>query len=269
MNGRSTAARGPQGTSAAALRWLTLGTALMLLGRAWQYAFWESPWSEMVAWLGPILGLAAVLLAATLVWQRPSTPLLWLAAWLLLWQVGAKVADHGWRWVDGLEHTLAWSTPLLLWAARQSLSRWSLAAKVAVAATFTGHGLFALGWPYPTPPHFVFMTQSILGVTQETALGFLRLAGSLDLVVSVAMFLPQTSRLALAYAVFWGSLTALARPLAYVATESLLEDLHRWAMEMLWRLPHALVPGALWLQMRATTIAMATEGCSSPGHEGP
>jgi hypothetical protein len=223
---------------------------MLLLGRGWQYIFWATPWSTPGPWLGVVLGLGAGWLGWHLLRGRSANSWLGLVGLVLLAHLGWKVAEHGWRWVDAIEHTLAWSTPLLLWACLSNLSRWSLAAKLAIAATFTGHGLFALGWPYPTPAHFVFMTQSILGVDTDTALGFLRVAGSLDLVVSVAIFLPKVSRPALIYAVIWGSLTALARPMAYVAADSWLADLHRWAMEMLWRLPHALVPLALWYRGR-------------------
>jgi hypothetical protein len=189
-----------------------------------------------------------LLVTLSLVWRQGEKMglLLGLSAALLLLHLGWQVALHGWRWVDALEHTLAWSTPLLLWAVYRGIAGWSLAAKVAVAATFTGHGLFALGWPYATPPHFFFMTQSILGVSQESARVILQVAGTFDLVVSIGTFVPQIARLALLYAVFWGSLTALARPLAYVELESLLPDLHRWLMECIWRLPHALVPLALF-----------------------
>lgn len=232
------------------LMWLGWGTIMLLLGRGWQYVFWATPWSAWWPWLGIILGLGGWWLSWRLLWGFSADVGLGVVGLILLVHLGWKVAEHGWRWVDALEHTLAWSTPLLLWGYWRRLPRRSYLARLAVAATFTGHGLFALGWPYATPPHFVFMTQSILGVSTNTALGLLRVAGSLDLLVSLAIFVPRVWRLALIYAVIWGSLTALARPMAYVTTESLLPDLHRWVMEMLWRLPHALVPLALWHETR-------------------
>lgn len=203
-------------------------------------------WSPFAPWLGGALALVwLTTLSSLLSTQLPRRPLLLASGLTLLGFMSWQVAYKGSPLPDWLEHTLSWSTPLLLWVALRQPTRWPLLAKMAIAATFTGHGLYALGWPAPTPPHFLFMTQQTLSLSVPDATALLRIAGGLDLLVSLGLFLPRVSRLALGYAVLWGSLTALARPVAYVALETVGPDLHRWAMELVWRMPHALVPLAL------------------------
>ncbi|MEO1448216.1 MAG: hypothetical protein AAFV07_01745, partial [Bacteroidota bacterium] len=129
-------------------------------------------------------------------------------------------------------------------------TRWELWSKIAIALTFTGHGLYALGLPYATPSGFFVMTQEILGLTAAQAQIFLQIAGGLDLIVLVALFIPPLARSALFYATFWGLVTAFARSLAFVDWEaSWLENL-RWLSETIVRLSHGLIPLALWFALK-------------------
>jgi hypothetical protein len=185
---------------------------------------------------------------------------------MLLAQMLLQVATQGFRLPDLMEHTLGWASPWLLLLAASGHQAWPLLARIAVALTFTGHGLFALGWPWPLPPHFGYMTTRITGLTPEGAQWLLRLAGSLDLLVSVGIFMPRLAKPALVYAIIWGGLTALARPTAYVLWPSFWPDLHRWGMEMAWRLPHALVPLAiLRLYLSAPNHVKAEESAPDGG----
>lgn len=116
------------------------------------------------------------------------------------------------------------------------------AAQVAVVMVFAGHGLYALGYHWPTPANFFGMTSIILHVESETARIFLRAAGTLDLLVCIGLFIPLLRRASAGYAAVWGLLTALARPVAGMST-----DLNYWAAdqfvhEAVLRAPHFMIP---------------------------
>ena len=113
--------------------------------------------------------------------------------------------------------------------------------KIAIALTFTCHGLYAAGY-YPRPGQFVDMTINILHTSEKNAILFLNIAGLLDFAISILIFIPKFSRMALIYAVVWGGLTALARLVANFYWENLEHTFGFWFWEMLYRAPHALIP---------------------------
>jgi hypothetical protein len=84
-----------------------------------------------------------------------------------------------------------------------------------IAATFAAHGLYALGF-YPIPGHFLDMTMVSTGLNRQSAEVVLMAAGTADLVVFFALFIPQTRKLALIYCIIWGILTTSARFTTYV-----------------------------------------------------
>jgi len=137
------------------------------------------------------------------------------------------------------EHGISVGIPLAIAIWLQSPQSAYKFLRVLLAMTFLGHGLYALGWPEPQPPHFIWMTTELLGISQRAAGQFLLLAGVLDMLVVIGVFgSERIRRIALWYAMVWGILTAIARPLAYVEWETLSEDLWRWLPEMIIRLPH-------------------------------
>ena len=88
----------------------------------------------------------------------------------------------------------------------------------------------------------------MLYVNEPIAIQILQVAGVLDFVLAVLIFIPgKAARWALAYAVLWGLATSVARVWANVYWEFPLESLHQWLFESVMRLPHALIPLALWL----------------------
>jgi hypothetical protein len=126
--------------------------------------------------------------------------------------------------------------------------------KIAIALTFSAHGLYATGF-YPQPGVFVDMFISILHVSEPVAVKMLFLAGILDFVVSVALFVPLLAKYALLYAALWGGLTAVARTWANFYFDFPLSSLHQNLYETLYRLPHLLVPLAAFyivLHLRKT-----------------
>ncbi len=115
--------------------------------------------------------------------------------------------------------------------------------KVAIALTFTCHGLYAIGY-YPRPMTFMTMTQNILGVNSAGVNSFLNLAGVLDFVVALGIFVlkGKAKKAALWYAVIWGALTSFARIIGNYYLDFPLESLHQWVFEAVLRFPHFLIP---------------------------
>ncbi|MCP4123198.1 MAG: hypothetical protein GY751_15700 [Bacteroidetes bacterium] len=116
-----------------------------------------------------------------------------------------------------------------------------LMIKWALAFTFTGHGLYALNI-IPIPGNFLMMTSNILHTGRTGTLGFLMIAGVLDVLCSILIFNKKTEKYALAYMVFWGFVTALARLVAYHGTASTPTYIAMWLPEFLIRSGHYLLP---------------------------
>ncbi|WP_066225172.1 hypothetical protein [Formosa haliotis] len=113
--------------------------------------------------------------------------------------------------------------------------------KISIALTFIPHGLFAMGVIY-VPGHFIDMTISILGVNETNAKLFLFIVGFLDVVLSIFLFIPKLSKYAFGYIIVWGFLTALARIVAGINSDFLLNSIHVTAYLTVYRLPHGLIP---------------------------
>ncbi|MCM2278524.1 MAG: hypothetical protein NDJ89_10660 [Oligoflexia bacterium] len=262
---------------------LALACALSLGGWAAQHFFWELPyraffWSQGL--LGPVPellgfswedyassgGLAfflealsatagAMLLtasAATLAgllapgtWLARRAPQLLAAASILLAFLALLFfKESGFRAGPLLELSSQVATPALLarWRARSEGTR--LAIQAAVALTFFGHGLFAVGF-YPVPGNFVDLTLQLVGGTESHARSLLRVVGTLDLLMAPALFIPGLGKAALTYGVLWGFLTTVARPAAALAIGADASALAYSISEMLCRTPHFLLPAAL------------------------
>jgi hypothetical protein len=168
-----------------------------------------------------------------------------------------------------VEHASQFSLPLVLaLAARGVLTtpRLILVLRVAVACTFAGHGLYAVGF-YPTPGEWITLTMAATGLSEPASFTFLRLAGLLDFVVAAAVLLPwiRLHRPTLAYAAAWGLLTALARPAAFVRWDNLADSSAQWLHEAVLRLPHAALPlAALWLLRASNAPAPMLFSAQSP-----
>jgi len=150
------------------------------------------------------------------------------------------------------EYTLQFLTPLFL-IYLSNKEKWSnsftLIIKVAIAFTFICHGLYAVNY-YPLPGNFVEMTINILGVGEESARNFLFAAGILDFICGVLIFFPRKiSLIAIAYMIFWGLGTTLARIWANFYWEFPWASLHQWWFESLYRIPHFLIPLFLFIYL--------------------
>ena len=146
-----------------------------------------------------------------------------------------------------IEYSLQIGAPLfLLWALQGYTARRWWVVRGAIALTFVGHGLYAVGY-HPQPGFFLQMTMSGLSVSQATAAVILITAGVVDFLAAFLLLLPQRrlARIGLYYCVAWGLLTTLARIWSNAELYGLDSLLNRWVWESLFRLPHFLVPLAL------------------------
>lgn len=138
-----------------------------------------------------------------------------------------------------------------------------LAVRGTIALTFIGHGLYAAGY-HPVPAHFVFMTQSGLGVGEDMARKLLLGVGVLDFLAAGLLLLPWRKAwfAALAWIIPWAMLTTMARVWSYGGFVGLDTLLAQWLPQMVVRLPHVLLPLALlfWARTQdAKTVERPTE----------
>lgn len=264
---------------------IRLGACLCFAGWAWGHLYWEGPygilvwqdatyelasrwgidWDEFVGsgandglvqrWLarvGWLYALCAVL-AFTVrprAWFQMS--LLLGGACLLVVLSYAKYVAAQRQLPTFIEHGGQMLMPvLLIMALSLGVRHWATvgAAMLAFVMTFAGHGSYALGL-WPTPANFFGMTSVVLGVEYETARSILRLAGVLDMLVCVGIFLPPLRRTCALYGALWGLLTALARPVAGMAWSLNYWGADQFVHEAVLRAPHCLIPLSLFFLWR-------------------
>lgn len=268
----------------------------VLAGRAWQHLFWDVPvrtilweerwmrfwvenwlgmtWSEYVSsptvdytiqsavqWMGGFYAFLAIMLVFYPLFKKIMNPLLWIAtaALSVLGLCYMKVAFFSLG--QFFEYTLQFSSfAFLIYAFKGYLykARFLLLLKIAIALTFTCHGLYAIGY-YPVPGKFVQMVISILGLSNSQAMLFLKVAAILDFIVAIGIFLPGKWQLYfLGYAVFWGFSTSIARIWSNFYIEMWTESLSHWLPETIFRSPHFLAPLAaigIYFKKNETTIS--------------
>lgn len=166
-----------------------------------------------------------------------------------------------------VEHALKLFLPLLfiyqLNQQKINENRFFRTLKILIALTFVGHAFFAIGI-HLVPQGFIDMTTSILGFDLEGTYIFLTIAGILDIIFGV-LILFRNSKIAYFYLIFWGILTAIAR-FHYGLLEhgdSALQ-LTYWFGNMLFRLPHGLVPLLLLIHIntnmnRSTNVILKVQ----------
>ena len=263
---------------------LRLAAFSVFAGRAWQHLFWDAPYRELL-WdqdiVEPVIGLFSSMTwhdfaASTAVDDGIAGFIIAVGVFYLICAICTFTVTTG-KSLTGilisagsvslailallytkesfyhlgqfLEYTLQFGVPYFLLLALkkdpQTEKRLIWLEKLAIALTFSCHGLYALGY-YPIPGSFMTMTMNILGTSERQTLLFLQAAGILDFVVAVGCFLPlKWSRYILLYAAFWGLATAIARIWGNFYMEFPIESLRQWLHEVVYRLPHALVPLAL------------------------
>jgi len=235
----------------------------LLLGRAWQHLFWDAPYRELLwdeYWMkdfvSVVFGLSwseyvgnplyderirlfsqgigwFYLLAAGaalgIQWfPRLARNILYPASGALLILVLIVWKEYGWQIGQLLEHSLQWTTPLLLAASSKGSipEHWiRYGARAAISATFIGHGMYALGF-YPVPGNFLEMTMRSLSIGEDPARHFLFLIGVLDVLAAMGVLWPKRFKTVIfAYLIGWGLMTSLARVWGYFSFDFLLNAL--------------------------------------------
>lgn len=283
-------------------RLLQLSAASVFIGRAWQHLYWDAPfrallWDEslmkpliaalgwswkqyasnsevdafiqsMIKGVGVLYLIAAIAAYSLKRYPRISRFLLLAGGANLIFLAFLSCKSHFYYAAQFFEHSLQFSAPFLLlayWRQRTFDSKWILAVKIAIALTFISHGLFAVGY-YPRPAYFVEMTMRLLPLDQQQAIQFLKIAGILDFIVALGLFLPGRIAIPfLIYIVFWGFSTTIARIFANFYSELWQYSLSRWAHETLFRFPHFLIPLLLliwiWREYVNRPMARSLSGC--------
>jgi hypothetical protein len=256
---------------------LRLGAFLCFAGWSWVHYYWEAPygvlvwndatydlalrfgvdWDQFVGtgasdgwvqtWLARIVWLYLICMVLTLTVRERS----WFQMAGLVGGTGlltvlsyAKYASAQRQLPMFVEHGGQMLMPLLLvmslaLGARHRVT--VITAMIAVVMTFAGHGSYALGL-WPTPSSFYAMTSVILRADYDVATVFLRTVGVLDFIVCAGIFIPSARRTCAAYAVVWGFLTAIARPVAGMSWSLYYWGADQYVHEAVLRSPHWIIP---------------------------
>ncbi len=259
---------------------LKLSTFLIFLGRAYQHIVWDAPyrtflWDEGilkgvvenifgVTWNDYVTSLSA---ASSISFSIRTIGVFYLLCTIATLLMKPTMKKLGKLFLLGgsfglfilallyckekffhvgqfFEYMIQFMTPILLYMmlfTTIEFKKIRLIALIAIALTFSCHGLYAVGY-YPRPGTFIDMTLNTLPISEPSAHVMLKIAGVLDFVVAIAIFIPRISYAALVYAFIWGGLTAMARLVGHFHIEFLWNSFSQWTWEMLIRLPHALIP---------------------------
>lgn len=258
---------------------LRLATVLLFAGRAWQHLFWDAPFRALLWDQGIMEGIILSLRGGT--WQEFVTSestdrfiqtlmlvfglfysgmamlslfvskgmkkLTWLyvlSSFFLAFLAFLYCKEKFYHLGQFFEYAIQILLPVLfIYTAtgRIERSRLNIFLKASIALTFSAHGLYAIGF-YPQPGVFIDMVIQVFNMSEPHVKSFLMVAGVLDFVISILIFIPRLSRYALMYAVAWGGLTALARTWAYFDIDFVMQSLHQHLYQTIYRIPHMLVP---------------------------
>lgn len=268
-----------------------IAAACVFAGRAWQHLFWDAPYRELLwddvlmkpfiekitpwTWhefvtnlavdeaiqqwmtgLGIFYALCAVL--SLVIHRLPKffRFFIGLGAAGLVFLALLYMKEHFFHLGQFFEFTLQFGSPiflLLLSGKTVPLPKLVVWMKVAIALTFTCHGLYAIGY-YPRPAIYFEMTMNILNISQAATTTFLLTAGFLDFIVAIGIFLPwKWAKWFLLYATFWGLATSLARIAGNFYTELPWLSLHEWVHQAVFRFPHFLIPLSVYFAIKNST----------------
>ncbi|CAL2056482.1 DoxX-like family protein [Tenacibaculum sp. 190524A05c] len=259
---------------------LKVSVFLIFLGRAWQHLFWDAPyrtffWDESLLkpivenwfgmnWTDYVTSPRTDTIIQTLIQCNGFLYLLAAICTLLVTKFNKKLfkipvfvggislvilsvllaKEKFYHIAQFLEHSIQFGLPfvyLYTFSENYEKTRLYRILKILIAVTFFSHGLYAFG-AYPVPGKFVDMVINIFGCSESFSVSFLYVAGILDFILAVLLFVPNVDKYALIYAVVWGLLTAFARLVANFYWEFPLQSLHQNLYQVIYRLPHGLTP---------------------------
>jgi len=262
------------------LNFVRLATFFVFFGRAWQFLFWDAPyrtffWDESLVGeaLPFLLGKTWTAISTNYYYDLFISVLVKLSGVLFLvcailsisvkqhFKIQKKIIFIGgmnlvflslllfknkfWYIAQFIEYSAQMSAPfLLLSLLKKSMFNIKILLKIAMALTFIGHALFAIGF-YPVPGPFIDMVINVFGFSEYEAIQFLKVMGCIDILASIALFIPRIEVAAIYFMAFWGGVTALARIVANVDTDFFVSSFFQWGFESVYRLPHMLLPLAI------------------------
>ena len=265
---------------------LKISVILIFLGRAWQFIFWDAPfrtffWNESLLkpFVETIIGVdwqtyanspkldvfinSSVLAFGILYLLSPIAVILHskierIANYIIIFGgIGLLLlafllmSDRFYQFSQFFEYSIQFSIPFIFVFYHKICIQKHLVLilKLLIAAVFTAHGLYAVGY-YPVPGYFLGMVIDILGFTEQGALNFLLVVGILDFIGSILIFVPKLTRYALIYLAIWGFLTSFARLVAGFSFDFFWELLHLNLYQTIYRLPHGILPIIVLLKMK-------------------
>ena len=258
---------------------LRISAFLCLIGWAWQHLFWSAPYGAVIGQEGAVLHLAdhqvslltriigvAFLFMSALCWtvhKDKSWQIISLAVGglLLVFMFFCRFVQVDYAIPNFVEHGGQMLSPLLLiFAMKYGVRDRAVifAVILSFCMTFIGHGIYASGL-YPTPPHFYSLVEGSLGLTGQPADIMIKTAGYLDFLICAALFCKPLRSYCMAYAVFWGAATALARPVAGMSMSLGLFGADQFLQQAIWRAPHALIPLFLFYYFAKSTESESEE----------
>lgn len=157
-----------------------------------------------------------------------------------------KFKTHFYQIGQILELTLQWSSGLfLIYYINQEINpsdeKLYKFLKLAVGLTFLGHGLYAIGY-YPVPGKFIDMIIIMTALSEDQSLLFLQVAGVFDIFVFSFCNLNLIDKYVFSFAAIWGGFTSFARIGTSLFLSLSLSSLHSSFYEVIFRLPHFLIP---------------------------
>ncbi len=185
--------------------------------------------------------------------RQPKKVFKWgilLSTFFLFFQAFLNVKGHFWQLGQMMELTLQWLSPIFFIIAvkdQVNLLWLDWMMRIAIAITFIGHALYAIGF-HPVPGHFLSMMMDGFGMEDTSAKASLFMIGWLDIIAALSLFVPneKVKKSALIYIILWGFLTAIARVWSYTSFYTLGGLLDQWLAQSMLRWVHFLVPLSLW-----------------------
>jgi hypothetical protein len=264
------------------IRILQWACFFIFAGRAWQHLIWDAPfravlwdqelmqgiieattgmsWEEYTSsvkaetiiqffiratgWLYALCAVLSISLNSNLKWLGK---ILLIGAGSLFLLALLNCKEKFLQLGEFMEHGIQVLSPVFLYYLlfrTIDKSKLIFAAKIAVALTFIGHGLYAVNY-YPQPGPYVDMMINVFHLEEGLVKIILKVLGVLDFIFSILIFIPVTAPLALIYCGVWGLLTAMARLVAGFDSNFPIDTLNQYSFETIYRLGNFLIP--LWI----------------------
>ncbi|MFD0962636.1 hypothetical protein [Pseudofulvibacter geojedonensis] len=258
---------------------LRISCFCVLIGRAYQFIFWDAPFRTLL-WdqklIEPLINLLGYswkeyanslridsliklsiklngiffFISAFLVlfsnnksknWMKT---IIWLSGISLIILALLQTKEKFYHLAMFFEHSIQFSLPFLLiyFTKTNNYLSFTWYLKTIIALTFTCHGLYAIGCIYPLPANFVTMSLNTLPLTETQVKYFLFIAGILDFIIAIGIFIPKLYKPILMYAIFWGSITAIARIASGLTYDVSINIFHQYLYQTIYRVPHGIAP---------------------------